>query len=264
MLIGATTALLSITFAQASRARIRDYVANGQQFLIMDPLIDETVALYEDPHADTVLLKHIFWFCSPRHAPDQNGDGDYDSVLGHTLTFRFEETVEEQMKDGASLHGSWSPHGYVATWTGDTYDEKLIDYDDYTVIQISDVRTGGNGTEEDGGLSNVSRTTRPNMAAITGFETSSAADIGGVVLTGSGEWVSDVIDPRLVALAQALGKDLTPQTCTETYEEVWEKSHLEAMSSGSPRASGSSAVALALSLAMGFASLLVVAPLLPW
>ena len=264
MLFRLTTAILSARAAQASRLRIRDYVGAGQQFLVMDPLIDETVALYEDPSADMVLLKHIFWFCSPQHAPDQNGDGEFDNVLGHALTFRFEETVEEQMEDGASIHGSWSPHGYVATWTGDSYDEKLIDYDDHTVIQLSDILTAGNRTEGGETISTLSRNTRPNMATITGFESSGAVDTGGVVLAGSGEWISDTTDPRLVAMAHALGRELTPQSCAEQYEQVWEQSHSEMSSSSCPRRGvRGSTLTLLVSAVWGIYSLLVTAPMLP-
>ena len=205
-----TTLLLSIgqlVLVSATRDRIGHYVAEGQQFLIEDPSVDVRIALYENPDAEPVILSRIFWFCPPEHAPDTNGDGEYDHVVSHALTYRPSNTVEGQIGQGASVSGSWTPHGYVAAWSKDgaTYDETIVDYDDTTIHKLMEVDD--------------------NVASVLAWESSAAGGSNGVVAAGAAEWVTDTSDPRLVAMSKSLGMDLTGDTCREQYAKVWKETN---------------------------------------
>jgi len=190
------------TLCQGSRERIGEYVATGQQFLVVDPDVDETIILYEDPDAKPVPLTRVYWFCPSKHAPDRNEDGQYDNVVSHALTFRPEGEFNDIIAEGASVSGSWTPHGYVAAWgKGGTYDEFLVDYDDRTMHKFIE--------------------TEANSASIAGWELSDAGDTSGLVISGVGEWISDTTDARLVKLSEALGAELTGENCNAKYAEVW-------------------------------------------
>jgi hypothetical protein len=88
-----------------------------------------------------------------------------------------------------------------------------VDYDDSTLQFIQDF----------GEINGV----YDRAMMLTGVETSlgDGGVTGGAVLSGPGEWVFDTADSRLVAMADALEKPLTPKNCQEKYAEIWEASN---------------------------------------
>ncbi|KAL7524744.1 hypothetical protein ACHAWF_001065 [Thalassiosira exigua] len=215
-----------IVFGRADRQRIGAYVASGQQFLVVDSEnSDETISLFEDPGAELVMPVYVFWFCPPKHAPDRNGDGEFDNVLGHALTYR--AAIETIVDQGSDVSGTWSPHGYTAAWNpgSGVYEEFLIDYDDSTVWKF---------IESEG-----------NTASILGWETSLAGDNSGLAISGAGQWLvgnnATTNSTRLDLMAKDLGKDLTGEACLEKYAEVWESAN--AVTSDNAVTSGTMSVA---------------------
>ena len=157
-----------IGLCRASRERIGEYVATGQQFLVVDSAADETILLYEDPDAEVLTVDRVYWFCPPQHAFDSNGDGQYDNVVAHALTFR-ETGFDEQIEQGGSVSGKWSPEGYTAAWSkSGVYEEFLFDYDDTTVHKFMELEG--------------------SFASIIGWETSLGGGTNGVGISGAGEW----------------------------------------------------------------------------
>jgi hypothetical protein len=196
-------ALACVQRCLGSSERISSYVAEGQQFFILDPALAGTIALYENPDATPLPLDHVFWFCSPEHTP-ANENGDFDSVVAHALTYRANATALTEQ--GATVYGSgtFSVHGYVASSMEDGYSETLVDYDDVSLHYFNDL-----DDDED------------MMATITGVEASPPGGAGGFALSGIGQWTTDATDARLLSLSDALGTELTPQACSDQYATAW-------------------------------------------
>ena len=101
ILVGCCCLLLPGAAAAAdspARERISRYVEAGQMFSIQDP--DEVAVLLETPHAPDTPGGNVKWFCTPTYAPDTNGDGYYDNVVGHMLTFRPPKEMEDLNQQG--------------------------------------------------------------------------------------------------------------------------------------------------------------------
>ena len=218
-----------IGICRASRERIAEYVATGQQFLVVDSAVDETILLYEDPDAEMLTIDRVYWFCPPEHGVDSNGDGQYDSVVAHALTFRVTD-FDEQIEQGGSVSGAWTPEGYTAAWSkSGVYEEYLIDYDDTTVHKFMELEG--------------------SFASIIGWETSLAGRTNGVSISGAGEWFTGnaTDNPHLQAMAMVLGNELTGEACNEKYREVWTEANKDSDTSDAEKISFAS-VGLVLSL----------------
>lgn len=185
-----------------SRQRISQYALEKQMWFIMDAEKDPVPWLYEDPSKEPLYPNLLQWVCAPTHAPDFNGDGMYDSLVAHAVSFIPPKTSEGANNRGATFNGQYMTHGYSASWSDETgyYDEYIVDYDDTSVEHIK-------GT------------------SVTIYETSPAGGRGGFTASGEGEWAFVGDDhPMLQMLADALGVDrdgLTPELCAEKYAEVW-------------------------------------------
>ena len=185
----------------ASRERISKYVQEKQMFWITDSTNEQGVMLREDPEAadETNFFEssskgryvHVKWFCSPTHAPDSNGDGMYDNLVAHSVSFMSADYDEETKTATAR---KWDAQGYTASWSeeGGYYNEVQVDFDGSTVFHF-------NG---------------PSIS-------SAAGSTGGLVVSGEGEWIFDNDHPILQAFAKEVGSELTPEACHDKYAEVW-------------------------------------------
>ena len=98
LLPGGVAAATETAVASSARERISRYVEAGQMFSIQDP--DEVAVLLEKPHAPDTPGGNVKWFCTPTYTPDTNGDGYYDNVVGHMLTFRPPKEMEALNQQG--------------------------------------------------------------------------------------------------------------------------------------------------------------------
>jgi hypothetical protein len=187
-------ALACVQRCLGSSQRISSYVAEGQQFFILDSTLGEAIILYEDPDATPVSLDMVYWFCSPEHAP-ANEDGDFDSVVAHAVTYRPNVNETALAEQGATISGSgtFSVHGYAASSMEDGYSETLVDYDDMSLHFFNDL-----DDDDDEG-----------MATLTSVETSEPGGTGGFTFSGVGKWTTDATDALLVSLKDDLGTELT-------------------------------------------------------
>lgn len=184
-----------------SRERISRYVQSKQMFFILDAEKDPIPWLFEDPSVEPHYPNGVQWVCAPTHAPDFNGDGLYDSLVAHAITFIPPKKQEEARKRGATLNkAQFHTHGYSASWADETgyYDEYIIDYDDTSVEHIKG-------------------------SSVTVYESSPAGGRGGFTASGAGEWAFDAGDHPMIQMMQdALGvESLTPELCAEKYAEAW-------------------------------------------
>ena len=127
-----------------ARERISKYVTEGQMFYILD----SQPVLYEDPSKAPFPFTNVFWFCQPVVAPDNNGDGMYDSVVSHVNIYMPASTSSQGTAAGASnINGGsnngiakpfFATDGYNASWveSGKYYDEKVVDFGDFTVTEM--------------------------------------------------------------------------------------------------------------------------------
>ncbi len=196
--------IITATVEESTDQLITDYVTkHRQRFFVVDPTVHEAVALFEDPHAQLESISRVYWVCTPQHAPNRmvpssvGSDGriHFDNVVAHGLVYSIDT-------------GIVSPHGYVATREGDTYEEFFIGYDNHSIQQIKlDTYRSG--------------------SVISGVGSSGSPAYGrsGVLFSGRGEWVTDVEDPRLVAMSQVLGIALTQENCDSYYAHAWDKAH---------------------------------------
>ena len=126
--------------ADPSRERISQYVRDGQMFWILE---DQTI-VYEDPSKDPVTVSGVFWMCQPTVAPDNNGDGLYDSVVSHMNVWAPPKTATGVIKAGGTGMGSepvghYMTNGYTASWVKQSsyYNELFVDFGDFTVWQLN-------------------------------------------------------------------------------------------------------------------------------
>ena len=84
--------------ASPARERISRYVEEGQMFVIQHP--DEVTILLGKPNNPITPGGNVKWLCTPNHAPDNNGDGVHDSVVGHMLLYRPPKAVESLDQQG--------------------------------------------------------------------------------------------------------------------------------------------------------------------
>ena len=193
------------TKKMTSRERISKYVQEKQMFWITDSANKQGVMLREDPEAadQTNFFEssskgryvHVKWFCTPKHAPDANGDGIFDNLVAHSVSFMSADYDEETKTATAR---KWDPQGYTASWfeEGGYYNEVQVDFDDSTVFHF-------------------------NGPSILAYESSTAGSTGGLVVSGEGEWIFDTNHPILQAFAKEVGSELTPEACHDKYAEVW-------------------------------------------
>jgi hypothetical protein len=203
---------------EGSRERISRYINEGQMMVV-----PKGVGLYEDPEKDSIRFNQIFWFCRPTYEPDENGDGQWDNVVGHAVSFF--PSMDQFTTVGASIVGQWNPHGYSAAWSAETnaYEEFIVDYDDRTVMKLTEY-------------------------SYLGYEFSLPGGTGGFVTSGDAVWAFDATgDPTLGAMQEALGKNLTGENCEAKYEEVW-KASMESGGGGGTKAMASFAWIMGLAI----------------
>lgn len=119
-----------------SRDRISKYVSEGQMFWILDS-DDSFPKIREDPAVEpTHNSLFIFWLCSPTHAPDANGDGNYDHLVSRVVSL-LPGTAQWGAAGGTGIN-KWGTHGYTGAWSdvAGYYDEYIVDFDDTTAIHI--------------------------------------------------------------------------------------------------------------------------------
>ena len=202
MYLSCITALfLAAKTVESSRERISEYTVQKQMFFITDSSVDPAPLLYEGPESNPLLLNNIKWMCAPTHAPDANGDGLFDSLVAHGLTYRPSEQVVNLEREGATIKGAWSSHGYSASWSdvAGYYDEYFVDFDDTTVWHFKG-------------------------SSFNAWETYPPGRGGGLVSAGAGEWTFNTSHPKIVAMVEALGEagmNLTSESCAEIYASVW-------------------------------------------
>lgn len=128
------------------RERISQYVNEGQMFYI----IDSQEILYEDPSKAPFAFTNVFWICQPTVAPDNNGDGMYDSAVAHVnIYIPAASSAAGTAAGGSNISGGsnqgitnpfYATDGYTASWVpqgdGGYYDEKVVDFGDFTVTEI--------------------------------------------------------------------------------------------------------------------------------
>ena len=188
-----STAMMSSTDT-STRCRMDSYLTSQHQFFVVDPSIDGTMKLTADPDEDAFELSKVYWFCPPQHAPDTNGDGEFDSIVSHVVQY-------------CNRTKTWYPMGYSAVWTGNMYDENMDSYKTGapTKLFAEDSTTG--------------------LTPIGSFEPpTSANDFNGATVAGSGKWILDESDEVLDALADAAadaGFELTANGCTSLYRQVY-------------------------------------------
>ncbi|KAL7547565.1 hypothetical protein ACHAWF_010858 [Thalassiosira exigua] len=186
-----------------SRDRISKYAKEKQMFFVIDSAKDQVPILYEDPSKALMNLTYVLWLCAPSHAPDINGDGQFDSLVAHVVSFT--PHLDAYTEKGASTAGKFQSHGYTASWSEESsyYDEYIVDFDDTTVFHIKG-------------------------SSFNGYETSQAGGKGGVVIAGAGEWIFDVNHTLLHVMAQDMDlnvTDLSPDICAKQYAETWNKNN---------------------------------------
>lgn len=138
------------TKKMTSRERISKYVQEKQMFWITDSANKQGVMLREDPEAadETNFFEssskgryvHVKWFCTPKHAPNSNGDGMYDNLVAHSVSFMSADYDEETKTATAR---KWDPQGYTSSWfeEGGYYNEVQVDFDGTTVFHFNGQRT---------------------------------------------------------------------------------------------------------------------------
>ena len=192
--------------SMTGRERISRYTQEKQMFFVIDGDGDPMPFLYEDPDSEPKYFTVIQWLCAPVHAPDINGDGMFDSLVAHVVSFLPDSDIDEAKDSGATVAGSHMTHGYSANWNdaGGYYDEVIADYDDSSVENI-------------------------RGSAVTFYETSPAGGRGGFTGSGAGVWTFDASHPlveKYLAGSLGVGSDeLTPELCAETYAEVWSEAN---------------------------------------
>ncbi|KAL7544257.1 hypothetical protein ACHAWF_007639 [Thalassiosira exigua] len=183
-----------------SRERIGKYARERQTFFVVSSAKDPAPFLFEDPSKEVIYGTSIWWLCAPSHAPDVNGDGQFDSLVAHVVSFT--PNLAAFKDKGASVTGAYMTHGYTASWSEESgyYDEYIVDFDDTTVMHVKG-------------------------SSFNFYETSPAGGKGGVVAVGAGEWIFDVEHPLLYEMAKEMGLEdstlLTPDVCAEKYAEAW-------------------------------------------
>ena len=84
--------------ASPARERISRYVEEGQMFVIQHP--DEVTILLGKPNNPITPGGNVKWLCTPNYAPDNNGDGLHDNVVGHMVVYRPPKEVEGLQQQG--------------------------------------------------------------------------------------------------------------------------------------------------------------------
>ena len=98
LLLPGAAAAAAAAASSPARERISRYVEEGQMFMIQDP--GEIAILLEKPNNPMKPAGNVKWLCTPNHAPDNNGDGVHDSVVGHMLLYRPPKAVESLDQQG--------------------------------------------------------------------------------------------------------------------------------------------------------------------
>lgn len=188
----------------SSRGRISRYALEKQMFFIMDSSTDPVPFLREDPGEDSFQnLTYVLWFCAPSHAPDANGDGMYDSLVSHVVSWT--PDADDYTHSGAADSGKeWTTQGYTASWSDEAgyYDEYVVDFDDNSVWHIKG-------------------------SSFNGYEASPAGGRSGMVSAGAGEWTFDIDHPLLQDMRDAMGLEeaLSWEVCGERYADVWNENN---------------------------------------
>ncbi len=143
-----TTSESESAVTSPARERISQYVRDGQMFFIHK----DQMLLYEDPSKDPLTFSNIWWFCQPTTAPDLNGDGQYDSVISH-VNFIVPPSSLKAAQDAGASQTTIATDGYTASWVeeGQYYNERVVDFGDFTVWQIHGKEFIGYETSPPGG-----------------------------------------------------------------------------------------------------------------
>ena len=112
--------------------------------------------------------------------------------------------------------GSWHPGGFTTSWANDHYNEYLVSYGNQRIGQFTEL------LRDDDDDDNNTTTASSWFSSYVHLEFSTPTDTHGFTASTVLEWSFNATsDPRLIEMAENLGKELTGTTCDEKYAEVW-------------------------------------------
>jgi len=241
LLVGCCCLLLPGAAASPARERISRYVEEGQMFMIQDAA--EIAILLEKPNNPMTPGGNVKWLCTPNHTPDTNGDGVHDSVVGHMLLYRPPKEVEDLQQQGGEVKGSWSVGGFTSAWANDHYNEYMVMYSNPRIAQLTEIMMDDDDTEEDADNTTNAAASSSWFSSVVYMEPSTPAETSGLTAATEVEWTFNATsNPKLVEMAEELGKELTGTTCEEKYAEVW--TALKSTTSSSSSSTSSSTLAI--------------------
>ena len=143
------------------------------------------------------------------------------------------------------MKGSWSVGGFTSAWANDHYNEYMVMYSNPLIGQMTEIiMDDDNDTEED--ADNTTNAASSSwFSSVVWMEPSISTEISGLTASTEVEWTFNTTsDPKLVKMAEDLGKELTGTTCEEKYAEVWTALKSTTSSSSTSTSSSSSTLAI--------------------
>ena len=116
------------------------------------------------------------------------------------------------------MKGSWNVGGFTSAWANDHYKEYMVSYSNQLIGQLTEIIMDDNTEDAD----NTTNAASSWFSSVVWMEPSTSTEISGLTASTEVEWTFNATsDPKLVEMAEDLGKELTGTTCEEKYAEVW-------------------------------------------
>ena len=116
------------------------------------------------------------------------------------------------------MKGSWNVGGFTSAWANDHYKEYMVSYSNQLIGQLTEIIMDDNTEDAD----NTTNAASSWFSSVVWMEPSISTEISGLTASTEVEWTFNTTsDPKLVKMAEDLGKELTGTTCEEKYAEVW-------------------------------------------
>ena len=122
------------------------------------------------------------------------------------------------------MKGSWNVGGFTSAWANDHYKEYMVMYSNQRIAQLTEIITDDDDdTEEDADNTTKAASSSSSwFSSVVYMEPSTPTETSGLTAATEVEWTFNATsDPKLVEMAEDLGKELTGTTCEEKYAEVW-------------------------------------------
>ena len=136
------------------------------------------------------------------------------------------------------MKGSWQPGGFTTAWANDHYNEYMVTYDKTRIGQFTELIRDDDEDDDDEDNNTTASSSSSWYSSAVYLQPSTPTETNGMTAATVVEWTFNATsNPKLVAMADELGMELTGTNCEAKYAKVW--SALKNTTTSSSSSSGS-------------------------